>query len=119
MNKYKAQKTTYDGIKFDSILESVIYRELKRMLNVGTIQSLELQVPYILLDKFTNCVGRKIQAIKYRADFLVQKHDQDYVIDSKGCITSIFKLKMKMFEQRYNKQLHIVKTVSDVRLLLL
>ena len=119
MNKYNATKTVYDGIKFDSQLESIIYRELKRMLNVDTIQALKLQIPYILHDKFTNCVGRKIQAIKYIADFVVTKGNAVYVIDSKGMILSDFKLKMKMFEYKYNMQLHIVKNVSDVRLLLL
>jgi hypothetical protein len=119
MNKYNAVKTMYDGIKFDSQLESIIYRELKRMLNVDTIQALQLQIPYILHDKFTNCVGRKIQAIKYVADFVITKDNVVYVIDVKGMILSDFKLKMKLFEFRYNMQLHIVKTVSDVRLLLL
>ncbi|KKM12235.1 hypothetical protein LCGC14_1720230 [marine sediment metagenome] len=60
--KYRAKKTVVDGIKFQSIKESVRYQELKLLQRGGVICNLELQPRY---DVVVN--GHKI--CYYLADF--------------------------------------------------
>ncbi|MCK5020766.1 MAG: DUF1064 domain-containing protein [Candidatus Peribacteraceae bacterium] len=61
-NKYNAKKTVVDGIKFDSIKESVRYQELKMLQRAGVIRGLELQPRYNVVIN-----GHKI--CYYLADF--------------------------------------------------
>ena len=118
MNKYNNTKTLYNGIKFDSKLEARIYKELERLKEIDQIQFLALQVPYELQEKYVNVAGKKIRSINYKADFVVIKDSVEYVVDIKGMITPMFKLKKKMFEYKYNKILHIVKSNKGLRELL-
>lgn len=60
--KYNAKKTVVDGIKFDSLKESLRYWELKLLQQAGVIRDLELQPRY---DVVVN--GHKI--CYYKADF--------------------------------------------------
>lgn len=107
-NKYGAKKIKVDGIVFDSLLEAQYYKELKLQKRVGIIESFEMQVPFTLLGGFE--VGnRKVQAIKYIADFIVTMKSGDVkVIDVKGLETEVFKIKRKLYEAQYG-ELTIVK----------
>lgn len=48
-NKLHAQKTTYNGIEFDSAAECRRYQELLMLQKAGKISDLELQVVYDLI----------------------------------------------------------------------
>ena len=61
-NKYNAQKTTINGIVFDSKREASRYQELLLLQRAGQIKDLALQVPFAILVN-----GKKI--CKYIADF--------------------------------------------------
>jgi len=117
-SKYKAVKTTIDGITFDSKREAKRYTELKLLEKSGMITHLELQPTY---DITIN--GAKI--CKYKADFryftVRQENNEQYynskgewqtptmtgdkegqiVEDVKGFKTPIYRLKKKLVEACY------------------
>lgn len=100
-NKYGNKKTIVNGIKFDSKHEADIYTRLKMAEKCGAIQSLRLQVPFELQGKYT-INGRKVQSIKYIADFVfINEEGVTEVWDAKGVKTDVYKLKKKLFEYKY------------------
>lgn len=118
--KIKHKNKTVDGIKFDSIMESEFYIYLKELKENNKIIDFELQPKFLLQDKFI-VVNKKIiygsdkefnklkkeskaetiRAINYIADFKIICKDITYIIDVKGIKTADFKLKEKMFKNRY------------------
>lgn len=78
-NKYKNKKITYNGLKFDSRKEFNRYIELKKLANLGYIEDLQLQTPFILQESFKDNIGRTERAIKYLADFVYTKDGVKYV----------------------------------------
>ena len=104
MNKYHNKKITIDGITFDSIKESKRYQELKLLERANEITELKLQVPFILLDSYI-LNGKKHQGIKYIADFVyIDIKTGKYVVEdvkSPATKTQVYKLKKKLFEQKY------------------
>jgi len=79
-NKYKAVKTTIDGITFDSKREAKRYTELKLLEKAGHITHLELQPEYQITIN-----GAKI--CKYKADFryfTVRQENREQYTNSKG-----------------------------------
>lgn len=95
-SKYNAKKVTVDGITFDSKKESKRYLELKAMEKVGAIQKLQLQVPFVLIEK--SKYGR---SIKYVADFVYNKNGSKIVEDVKGVKTPVYKLKKRLMAEKY------------------
>lgn len=95
-SKYNAKKVTVDGITFDSKKESKRYLELKAMEKVGSIQNLQLQVPFILIEK--SKYGR---SIKYVADFVYNRNGSKVVEDVKGVKTPVYKLKKRIMAEKY------------------
>ena len=117
-NKYKAVKTTIDGITFDSKREAKRYTELKLLEKAGHITHLELQPEYQITIN-----GAKI--CKYKADFryftVRQENNEQYtnskgewqtptitgdkegqiVEDVKGFKTPIYRLKKRLVEACY------------------
>lgn len=108
-SKYHAQKTTVDGIIFDSKLEAHRYCELKTLEKAGKISDLRLQVPYELIPKH-EIKGIKIRATKYIADFVYkdERTGKEVVEDTKGFKTSDYKRKKKHMLQRYGIEIHEV-----------
>jgi hypothetical protein len=101
MTKYGAKKTTVDNIVFDSRAEARYYQELKLLKAGGQILSIDLQPEYVLQEAFSKN-GKKYQAVKYRADFLVTyPNGKQEVIDVKGVKTGEYSIKKKLFEKRY------------------
>jgi hypothetical protein len=96
-HKYKAKKTTVDGITFDSKREARRYQELKLLEQAGTICELELQPRFTLQRAFKDNEGNHIRAITYKADFQYIEDGEIIVEDSKGFWTQVFKIKRKMF----------------------
>lgn len=103
-NKYKNKKITYNGLKFDSRKEFNRYIELKKLANLGYIEDLQLQTPFILQESFKDNIGRTERAIKYLADFVYTKDGVKYVEDVKSAITRkepTYVIKRKLFKYKY------------------
>ena len=91
-SKYGANKVEIDGIKFDSEKEANFYQELKLQLASKSIKGFCRQAEFILANN-----------VRYKADFIVFNNDgTSEVIDVKGFKTDVYKLKKKLFEDKYN-----------------
>lgn len=90
-NKYNAQKTTVDGIRFDSKMEANRYGELKLLEKAGSIVNLEIHPTYPI-------VVNGIRICTYRGDFRYGEVDTGETIheDTKGVRTPVFILKKKL-----------------------
>ena len=93
-NKFRAQKTTFMGIKFDSKWESERYAELNLLLRAGEIENLETQVRFDL-------IVNDSKICTYVADFTYYEKNKEgekvfIVEDAKGLETAVFKLKKKL-----------------------
>jgi hypothetical protein len=95
-SKYKAVKTTVDGIVFDSKKEAKRYQELKILQKAGIISGLRLQPEYEV-----SLMGQKI--CKYRGDFwyVDTKTEGAVIEDVKGMKTPVYRLKKKLVEAYY------------------
>ena len=116
MNKYNAQKTTVDGITFDSKKEAERYSILKLREKNGEISDLELQPKFILLEPFEvehiQKGVKKFRGINYVADFKynVDGWERPWVEDVKGMKTDIYKIKKKMFLSKYSDKFVFIET---------
>ena len=133
-NKYRAKKTTIDGILFDSHAEALRYMELKLLMQTGIVKDIECQPVFVLQPGFWKCCdcheiwgsldikkgkcrlcGGKVpktSAITYIADFRITYADGHQEIeDVKGMETALWKLKRKLFEYIYpDLTLKVVKS---------
>lgn len=107
--KYKNTKIEYDSIKFDSILEFNVYKELK-------LQKIDfvLKPKYLLVPKF-KLNGKTFREINYIADFDLKIDNKIYTIDAKGLETQVFKIKAKMFAKEYTREIITIKSIRDLR----
>ena len=99
-NKYNAEKTTVDGIRFDSKAEAERYTVLRDMERHGVISDLRLQAPIELIPA-CKVNGKTQRAIIYKADFVYQQNGQRIVEDVKGFETKEYKIKKKILLWRY------------------
>ena len=106
MNKYRNKKVIYNGITFDSIKEKNRYIELKILERAGLIKNLKLQYEFELQPTFI-LNNKKIRKISYIADFYYLDNElNDYIVeDTKGMRTDVYKIKKKMFEFKYKKEI--------------
>ena len=97
-----ADKRTFDGIVFDSVMEMQYYRDVVLpLVESGSITKYELQKPYELQPGFKHN-GKSVNPIIYVADFYIEYSDGHVeVIDTKGCPDAVAKLKRKMFWYTY------------------
>lgn len=97
MTKYKAIKSTINGIKFDSKAEGRRYSELLLLQRVGKISKLELQPIFVLAMpvKFAGSKRTK-PALRYQADFEYIENGLRVVEDVKGVLTPAFKIKQHL-----------------------
>lgn len=80
-NKYGAQATTIDGMRFDSKAEAKRYQQLVIMQKAGEISSLETQVSFDLIPA-QDINGRKEKPVRYLADFrYVRTADGETVVE--------------------------------------
>lgn len=101
-SKYRSRKTVVDGITFDSKKEAEYYIGLKLRQKAGEIASFELQPTFVLQEGFQPKIGKKVQAIKYKADFRVVYPDgREEIVDTKGYRTKEYLIKRKMLLYRY------------------
>tara|TARA_B100000579_G_C22820686_1_gene850457 strand:+ start:1694 stop:2104 length:411 start_codon:yes stop_codon:yes gene_type:complete len=112
-NKYKVSdsaKRSADGVVFASKLEMRVYLFLKKTIG---LENFTLQPSFELQPGFRQ-EGKAIRAIKYVADFLVKDGDEELVVDAKGMVTPVFKIKEKMFKYKFGKTIHLLKTKKDM-----
>lgn len=68
----------------------------------GMIAELKLQPEFTLQEAFTTPSGKKVQAIRYRADFSYRTKTGGYIVeDVKGVRTDVYALKRKMVLDKY------------------
>lgn len=94
-SKYKAVRTTIDGITFASQREANRYAELKLLVKAKTISDLRMQYAYII-------AINGVHICNYIADFRYIENGQVVVEDAKGVRTPVYKLKKKLVEAAYN-----------------
>lgn len=92
-----------DGYTFDSIAESQRYSQLKLLERAKAIIDLKRQVKFVLIDK--SQYGREVS---YIADFTYYDGNKLVVEDVKGIKTDIFKLKARLFAERYGFEIKII-----------
>lgn len=102
-NKFKNIKTTINEIHFDSKKEANRYNELMLMLQADEIEDLKLQPDFTLQEAYTTPDGKRIKAIRYKADFSYKKNGKLVVEDvkSKATKTPIYSMKRKMMAEKY------------------
>lgn len=105
-SKYNATREKVDGIFFDSKKEADTYRDLKMLLKAGEISGFCRQPEFILQEGFA-----EVKPITYRADWIIFYKNGSYDIrDDKGIETEVFKLKHKMFREKFpDLELKVVK----------
>lgn len=73
-------------LHFDSQKEARRYDTLISLQNQGQIRDLRLQVDFTLQEAYTDPEGRRVRAIRYRADFTYKQRDpaEETLAASKG-----------------------------------
>ena len=108
MNKYHNNKINVDGITFDSKDEAKYYEALKDKKAKGLIQNFELQPKFVLQESFTKN-NKTYKQITYKADFRVYTNEGiSYCVDVKGMLTDVFKIKLKLFNKKFDEELKLV-----------
>lgn len=108
-NKYNAHKAEYNGLKFDSAFELDCWKHLEELAKEDKIKNLNRQVKFELLP--ANSVYR---ALTYVADFTFFVNDRYIVADAKGLVLPEFKIKQKIFYDKYGNQIYVFKKLSDI-----
>jgi hypothetical protein len=115
-SKYRNEKVTYDGYKFDSLRECERYKELKLLEAAGEITALKVQPKFPLKcggkdvkmrsDRYPN--GRRVS---YFGDFSYydEKRGEPVVEDVKGADTQVSRLKRAFVEAQYGVEVIIVR----------
>jgi hypothetical protein len=110
------EKRTADNIVFDSAWEKDVYLYLKQHM---PHDQFHVHPTFLLQETFRSADGKAQRAIFYEADFLLGPPRKDHregliatheVIDCKGRITEVFKLKNKLFMYQYEKIIHQPRT---------
>jgi hypothetical protein len=94
-------KKIVDGVTFDSAGEARAFALLMLWEKAGAISNLERQPRYTLMDGYVDATGRKVRAMEYVPDFRFIRDGQTVVVDFKGFRTEAYKIKAKLFRQRY------------------
>lgn len=100
-NKFHAQKTTVNGVVYDSKKEAKRAVELQYLEKIGQIQDLRQQVEFVLQDGFVNNEGKKIRAIVYVGDFCYTQDGVKIIEDAKGFRTKEYSIKKKLLMHKY------------------
>jgi len=100
-HKYNATKKTVDGVTFDSAGEARAGSLLMLWEKAGAISNLERQPRYVLMDGYVDATGRKVRPMEYVPDFRFIRDNRIVVVDFKGFRTEAYKIKAKLFRQRY------------------
>lgn len=112
-SKYRNRKTKIKGINFDSKLEGMVYLKILELAKKYPI-AFERQPEYELIEGF-QVNGSKYRKTVYKGDFNVVINGKIYTIDVKSPAseTQVFKLKRKLFAQKYGREIITVKSVAE------
>ena len=79
-----AKRVTDSGaiLRFDSQKEARRYDELAALERAGTIRELRMQVDFTLQEAYTDGEGRRVRAIRYRADFSYRRKPNGQIPDT-------------------------------------
>lgn len=108
-NKYHNTPTTRvtpSGavLHFDSQKEARRYDFLIERVRRGEIGDLRLQVDFTLQEAYTDPEGRRVRAIRYKADFTYRERDGGLVVEdvkSRPTRTKEYSIKKKMLKDRF------------------
>lgn len=105
-----AKKQTFAGINFKSGLEVYAYKKLLE----NEIDVKYEETSYPLIDSF-EYMGEKIRGAKVTPDFV----GKDFIIETKGWATDVFKLRWKLFKKylydnKINIRLYTPKNQEEV-----
>ena len=103
-------------LRFDSQKEACRYDELVALERAGKIRELRMQVDFTLQEAYTDGEGRRVRAIRYRADFTYRKIRDDpweeydgsfwtLVVEdvkSRATRTKEYVMKRKLMKERFN-----------------
>lgn len=98
-------------LRFDSQKEARRYDELAALERAGEIRELRMQVDFTLQEAYTDGEGRRVRAIRYRADFAYWRYDDPpggwvrYVVEdvkSRATRTKEYVMKRKLMKERFN-----------------
>ena len=91
-------------LHFDSRKEARRYDYLIEREKAGLIQDLRLQVDFTLQEAYTDTEGRRVRAIRYRADFTYREQDGGLVVEdvkSRATKTQKYAIKKKLLKERF------------------
>ena len=91
-------------LRFDSQKEARRYDHLILRQQAGEIRDLRLQVDFTLQEAYTDQEGRRIRAIRYRADFTYRERDGRLVVEdvkSRPTRTREYLIKRKLMKDRH------------------
>lgn len=117
-SKYKAKKTVVDGMTFDSKKESKEWATLCMLQKAGQIDELYRQVAFPLIPTI-KYGDETVRGCKYFADFYYHDKDLGWVAqDTKGYQTPDYKIKKKLFLQKYvyTGQLIFIESGKDKKI---
>ena len=101
-------------LRFDSQKEARRFDELSALEQAGKIRELRMQVDFTLQGAYTDTEGRRVRAIRYKADFTYMKQsfvDRDgewqwaLVVEdvkSRATRTKEYIMKRKLMKERFN-----------------
>ena len=113
-NKYNVSpkdQRTLNGIVFDSKFEMQAYDLFCKFLGK---KYFERSPKYELQPGFRDSNGKAIRAISYVGDFLINYNGVEYLVDTKGMETPVFKMKEKMLLYVHKKSIHKLKSKKKV-----
>ena len=89
-------------LHFDSQKEARRYDTLISLQNQGQIRDLRLQVDFTLQEAYTDPEGRRVRAIRYRADFTYKQRDpaEESLAASKGWLCESWRLVVEDVKSR-------------------
>ena len=107
------ERVTASGavLRFDSQKEARRYDELAALERAGKIRDLRMQVDFTLQEAYTDGEGRRVRAIRYRADFTYWRYDDPpggwvrFVVEdvkSRATRTKEYVMKRKLMKERFN-----------------
>ena len=113
-NKYRNTPTTRVAasgavLRFDSMKEARRFDWLIERERRGEIRELRLQVDFTLQEAYTDTEGRRVRAIRYRADFTYYEGAQGVKVvedvKSRATRTKEYAMKKKMLKDRFGLEI--------------
>ncbi len=111
ISKFRSKRVEFNGEVFDSKFELTYWLYLQELVKQNKITNLQRQVKYELLPRQTDTIGKFLyHPVYYFSDFEYDDIQGVHkTIDTKGILTSEFRLKQKLFYYVFNRKIECVK----------